>query len=81
LGGAALRSLLPFLVLLLAWRLGGGTTFRVWLFLLLQLFVTAINGWLMGWLLRAAALYWNHDAAVREVRAALKEIPSEAEAL
>lgn len=81
LGGAALRSLLPFLVLLLAWRLGGGTTFRVWLFLLLQLLVTAINGWLMGWLLRAAALYWNHDAAVREVRAALKEIPSEAEAL
>ncbi|MDP1830697.1 MAG: hypothetical protein Q8K67_01470 [Geothrix sp.] len=81
LGGAALRSLPPFLVLLLAWRMGGGTAFRVWLFLLLQLFVTAINGWLMGWLLRAAALFWNHAAAVRKARAALKEIPHEAEAL
>lgn len=80
-GGAALRSLLPFLVLLLAWRMGGGTTFRVWLFLLLQLFVTAVNGWLMGWLLRTAALFWNHDAEVREVRAALKDIPRESEAI
>lgn len=81
LGGAALRSLLPFLLLLLAWRLGGGTTFRVWLFLLLQLIVTALNGWLMGWLLRTAALFWNHDAAVRDVRAALKEALREAEAI
>lgn len=79
-GGAALRALLPFLVLLLAWRLGGGTTFRVWLFLLLQLLVTAINGWLLGWLLRSTALFRNHDASVREARAALKEIPREAEA-
>jgi hypothetical protein len=80
-GGAALRALLPFLVLLLAWRLGGGTTFRVWLFLLLQLFVTALNGWLLGWLLRVAALYWNHDANVRDARADLKEIPREAETI
>ena len=79
--GAALRALLPFLVLLLAWRLGGGTTFRVWLFLLLQLLVTAINGWLLGWLLRSTALFRNHDASVREARAALKEIPREAEVL
>jgi hypothetical protein len=81
LGGAALRSLLPFLVLLLAWRMGGGTTFRVWLFLLLQLFVTAVNGWLMGWLLRTMAIFWHQDSVVREARAALKEIPGEAQAL
>jgi hypothetical protein len=80
LGGAALRALPPFLVLLLAWRLGGGTTFRVWLFLLLQLLVTAINGWLLGWLLRATALYWHHDSLVRETRAALEESVRAAEA-
>ncbi len=79
-GGAALRSLLPFLVLLLAWRMGGTTTFRVWLFLLLQLFVTAVNGWLMGWLLRATALFWHHDTVVRETRADLAESVREAEA-
>jgi hypothetical protein len=79
LGGAALRSLLPFLLLLLAWRMGGGTTFRVWLFLLLQLLVTAVNGWLLGWLLRLTALYWHHDAIVREARAALKESFREAD--
>ena len=72
-GGAALRSLLPFLLLLLAWRMGGGTTFRVWLFLLLQLLVMAINGWLLGWLLRATALFWSHAALVQEARAELKE--------
>jgi len=80
LGGAACRSLPPFLVLLLAWRLGGGTPFRVWLFLLLQLTVTAINAWLLGWLLRSAARFWNHDAAVRDARATLKEPPRDAEA-
>jgi hypothetical protein len=78
LGGAALRSLLPFLMLLLAWRMGGGTTFRVLLFLLLLLLVTAINGWLMGWLLRAAARFWAHAAVVRDARIALKESVREA---
>ena len=78
-GGAALRSLLPFLVLLLAWRMGGGTTFRVWLFLLLLLFVTAVNGWLMGWLLRATALFWRHDAIVRETHATLEGSVREAQ--
>jgi hypothetical protein len=81
LGGAALRALLPFLVLLLAWRMGGSTAFRVWLFLLLQLAVTAVNGWLMGWLLRATALFRNHDAALRNVRATMKDIPRETPAL
>lgn len=80
LGGAALRSMPSFLVLLLAWRMGGGTTVRVALFLALQLAVTLFNGWLMGWLLRTAALFWIHDAAVRDARAALKEVPREAAA-
>jgi len=80
LGGAALRALLPFLVLLLAWRLGGGTPTRVWSFLLLQLLVTLLNGWLMGWLLRATARFWIHDAAVRDARSTLKENHREAQA-
>jgi hypothetical protein len=81
LGGTLLRALLPFLVLLLAWRLGGGTVSRVLILLSLQLVVTAFNGWLMGWFLRLAALFWNHDAEVREARAALKDAPREAPAL
>ena len=80
-GGAALRSLLPFLLLLLAWRLGGGTSFRVWLFLLLQLLITAVNGWVLGWFLRLGARYWNHNAAVRDARAALKEGLRETESI
>jgi hypothetical protein len=67
-------------VLLLAWRMGGGTPFRVWLFLLLQLLVTAVNAWLMGWLLRTTAFFWHQDAIVREARAALEESIREAEA-
>jgi len=80
-GGAVFRALLPFLVLLLAWRMGGGTPFRVWLFLLLQLTVTAFNGWLMGWLLRTAAQFWSHDVVVRNIRAALKESVRESHTL
>lgn len=80
LGGATLRSLLPFLVLVLAWRMGGGTTFRVQLFLGLQLAITLLNGWLMGWLLRATALFWAHDAEVRDARAAVKDLSHEAAA-
>jgi hypothetical protein len=53
--------------------MGGGTSYRVWLFLVLQLLVTAVNGWLLGWLLRVAALFWRHDALVRETRAALED--------
>lgn len=81
LGGAALRALPPFLVLLLAWRMGGGSAQRVWIFLLLQLAVTLLNGWLMGWLLRTTARFWNHDAAVRDARAALKDLIREPQAL
>ncbi len=78
-GGAVLRALLPFLVLLLAWRLGGGTTFRVWLFLLLQLLVTAVNGWLMGWLLRVTALFWRHTDLVHTELVTLEESVRETE--
>ncbi len=65
-------------MLLLAWRMGGGTPFRVGLFLALQLAVTLLNGWLMGWLLRTTALFWTHDAAVRTARAAVKDLSREA---
>lgn len=81
LGGTAVRAGLPFLVLLLAWRLGGGTAFRVGLFMGLQILVTLLNGWMMGWLLRLSARFWTHDAAVRSARAALKDLPREAAAL
>ena len=80
LGGVVIRSLLPFLVLLLAWRMGGGTVVRVALFLGLQLIVTLLNGWLLGWLLRATALFSEHDATVRQVRASLKDLPREVQA-
>lgn len=69
LGGAALRALLAFLALLFAWRLGGATVGRVWAFFVLQLAVTVANAWLMGWILRGSALYWQHDHEVRQARA------------
>ena len=78
LGGAAARAIPPFLVLLLAWRMGGGTSLRVWTFLLLQVLVTLLNGWILGWLLRAAALYWRHDHTVRGACTVLEEAADEA---
>jgi hypothetical protein len=67
LGGVALRSGLTLLVLILAWRLGGGSIPRVCGFLALQLAVVLANAWLLGWFLRLAALFLRHDAAVRAV--------------
>lgn len=78
LAGAALRALLPLLVLLLGWRLGGGSTGRVWLFLLLQVLVTGLNAWLLGWFLRTTGRFWKHDAAVRSHHATVKEALREA---
>jgi hypothetical protein len=78
-GGALVRSLLPFLVLLLAWRMGGNTVARVVVFLLFQVLVTLFNGWLMGWLLRATALFSNQDAVVCQIRASLKDASREAQ--
>jgi hypothetical protein len=65
LGGAALRAGLALLVLAMAWRLGGGTPSKVWVFLGLQALAVLANAWLLGWFLRLAALFLRHDAAVR----------------
>ena len=64
-GGVVVRTGLTLLVLILAWRLGGGTSVRVWGFLGLQLAVVLANGWLLGWFLRLAARYGAHDACVQ----------------
>jgi hypothetical protein len=74
LGAVILRSGLPFCVLLLAWRMGGATILRVVIFLGLQLLVTVLNGWLMGWLLRATAFYSDHAALAEQARASLKDL-------
>ena len=66
-GGVAVRTGLPFLVLLLGWRLGGGTPVRVWSLLGLQAAAVLIDAWLIGWFLRVTALTWKNDAAVQAV--------------
>lgn len=81
LGGTALRALLSFLVLLLAWRIGGATVGRVWTFFLLQVAATMVNAWLLGWFLRTSALYWQHDLKVREARADFVKAHRHAESL
>jgi hypothetical protein len=81
LGGAALRALLAFLVLLLAWRIGGATVGRVWIFFLLQVAATVLNAWFLGWFLRASALYWQHDLKVREARADFVKAHRDADSL
>ena len=65
-GGVVVRLGLHFLVLLLAWRWGGGTPVRVWAFLLLQGLATLAAAWVMGWMLRLVAFFGEHDARVRE---------------
>jgi len=72
LGGVLVRAGLPFLVLLLGWRLGGGTPVRVWSLLGLQALAVLVNAWLIGWFLRVAALFWKHDTAVQAVIMDLK---------
>lgn len=71
-GGAALRTGMGVGVLLLGWRWGGGATFRVWGFLLLQVGATLASAWLIGWLLRLSALFWRQDCRVRQAVADLK---------
>ena len=69
LGGVVVRIGLTLLVLVLAWRMGGGTALRVWCFLLLELVAVLANAWLLGWFLRVSALFGHHDAAVKgEIR-------------
>lgn len=79
--GTVLRALLSFLVLLLAWRLGGATVGRVWTFFLLQVAATVVNAWLLGWFLRTSALFWQHDLKVRQARTEFEDSRREAAAL
>lgn len=65
-GGVLVRLGLHVLVLILAWHLGGSSLLAVWVFLLLELLVTALNAWLLGWVLRTSAKYAQHDARVRQ---------------
>lgn len=65
--GVVVRAGLPFLVLLLGWRMGGGTPVRVWSLLGLQALVVLVDAWLIGWFLRVAALFWRNDQAVQAV--------------
>ncbi|MDR0498572.1 MAG: hypothetical protein LBH03_02410, partial [Holophagales bacterium] len=67
--GTAIRIGLVFCVLHLAWNWGGQSVSRVWTFFFLQIAVSAINAWIIGWVLRVTAHYWKHDIAVRsEIR-------------
>ena len=72
LGGALLRLALNFAVVDLAWRMGGGTVGRVWLFVLLDALAAFAGAWILGWMLRVAARFWRHDQAVRRAIAELE---------
>jgi hypothetical protein len=65
-GGVILRFGLHFFVLVLAWRWGGATPARVWLFLGLQALATFLAAWAMGWMLRVTGQFWRHDFRVRQ---------------
>ena len=68
--GVLVRSGLVSSVLLLAWKWGGQALSHVWAFFFLQVIVAALNAWIIGWTLRATALYWKNDMEVRsEVKA------------
>jgi hypothetical protein len=71
-GGVVVRTGLTFLVLALAWRMGGGTSVRVWTFLGLQVAVVLLNAWQLGWFLRLVAFYGQHDAKVQAEIGALE---------
>jgi hypothetical protein len=66
-GGTAVRTGLPLLVLILGWRLGGGTPLRVWTLLGFQAAAVVLNAWLIGWFLRVTALFWKTDEEVQRV--------------
>lgn len=71
-GFSLLRLALHSTVLDWAWRLGGGSVGRVGIFVLLEALAALIGAWLLGWMLRATALFWRHDQAVRRAIAELK---------
>jgi hypothetical protein len=72
LGGVALRAGSTFLAIWIGWHLGGGSTSRVQLFLLLGILSAVLNAWLLGWFLRLTALFWRQDEKVRNVRQELE---------
>ena len=71
LGATALAVTLHGGALLLGWRLGGATTGRVWMLVLLQLVATLASAWIQAVILRLAARFTFHDAAIRDIRAEL----------
>lgn len=71
-GLSLLRLALHLAVLDLAWRLGGSSVARVWTFVLLEALAAFIGAWLLGWMLRTAALFWRHDQAVHRAIAELE---------
>lgn len=69
-GGALLRVSLHVVVAVVAWRMGGGSLGKVWLFFGLQLGATLMGALVLAWFLRLVALHWRHDREVRrEIRA------------
>ena len=70
-GGSAVRLLLQVAAVWAGWRLGGSSAIRVMEVIGLSVLAAAINGWLLGWLLRVTALYWRHDLEVRRAVKAL----------
>jgi len=67
--GIVIRTGLTFFVLMLAWKWGGQALSQIWTIFLMQIVVSAINAWIIGWLLRVTARYWKHDMEVRsEIR-------------
>lgn len=72
LGGAAVRLALNGGAVELAWRLGGGTVGRVWLFTALSALAALLGAWILGWMLRTTAAFWRHDQAVRRTIAELE---------
>ncbi len=71
-GGTAARLGLAWIALWIGWRLGGGSSGRVWLLLLAQLVATAAGAWLLGWMLRLAGLFWAQDRRVRQAKLELE---------
>lgn len=78
-GGTALRMALAWFALWIGWRLGGGSSARVWLFLLLQALATVAGAWLIGWFLRVAGLFWAQDRRVRQAKSELEAHYGEAD--
>jgi hypothetical protein len=73
--GVVVRVGLIFGALCVGWELGAKSLSHLWAFIALQSLVAAINAWIIGWVLRVAALYWKNDDAVRtEVRVLRKGV-------